>query len=355
MSIRDMLEAAAAAAAAAGRPLGDCDFMVNKRDFPQLARDPGRDPCAHLFGDDLPLVREAYTAHLPVFSFYTGSAMADLPMPTCDDWAAATGKWLPPGTNGPLGLGSGPDDGPGDGRLPVAVFRGSATGTGTTPATNIRLRLAAWGKARPDLVDVALTGWNLRDRIVGYDPATRQAVVDFLRPAPDEYPFRERMTLADQCARFKYLLYADGHSAASRYGTLMHTPCAVLRVQSSQDATCGRLWLFDYIKGATITTPGREPLEGPLALADHDHYVIAGDLSNLEATILHLRRAPAAEVRGCISRANARAPTVGTITRHWLRHLRAAHALQCGADEAGEHPWSPFSPFEEKYAATEME
>ena len=339
-AIRDMLDETCARHA-----VPDCDFAVNKRDFPQLCRDLGKDPYGVFTGDPA-LAREAYSTYLPVFSFYTGSAMADVPMPTCDDWATATGKWLPCVSAAPyVPMVSTLDAMP---RTPIAIFRGTASGAGTTAATNARLRLVQFGLRRPDLVDAKLTGFNLRDRVVAttHDSMVVDFFADFETYGKAKAPF---CPLAEQERRFEYVLYVDGHCAASRFGTLLATSMVVIRVASAHPTTCGQLWLFDSTVPVVLGGDGGDSPDPDL---HPDHCLVHADLSNLEATILYLRGNPEF-ARKMVGRANSRAPTVDTITAHWRAMLQGVHDLETGS---GGDPdgceW--FSPYDPKYACSEM-
>ncbi len=347
-SIKDMLDETCAR-----HSVPDCDFVVNKRDFPQMRREVGREPYARFVHTDV-LPREVYSAYVPVFSFYTGTAMADLPMPTADDWTLAIGKWLP-------GVSAGPSAAPTPWRATppatLAVFRGTGTGTGITEATNARLRLVQFSKARPDLVDAKLVGFNLRDRVVGEDDASGRPgpipgpiTVDFLKDFDKFGPTVPFMPLVDQAAMFAYVVYVDGHCAASRFGTLLASPMVVLRVCSEHADTCGHLWLFDYTKGARVTDA-----EAPV-LDDADHLLIDPDLGNMEATV-HLLRARPDLAAAIVGRANARAPSVSSITAHWRDLLLCVHHLEATCPVAAP-PLVPdiewFSPCDPAYAAIQI-
>jgi hypothetical protein len=341
----------------------------------------GLDAYAPFTGVDA-LARERYSAYVPVFSFYTGSAMADVPMPTCDDWATATGKWLPWVSASPyMRRREGPLAPVPTRRTQVAVFRGAATGSGVTSATNARLRLAEFAMTSPDrhLVDVRLTGFNLRDRVVAVSEPCPEApprvTVDFFRDfhkfSAVRGPFQ---SLHDQEAAFEYVLYVDGHCAASRFGTLLATSMVVLRVASDHPDTCGHLWLFDTTAPLKVqdgddaddadpSTESRFHLSGTPPEAA-DHCLISSDLSNLGATVRYLRSHEAV-ARGVVARANARAPTIEAITTHWHAMLLGVHALETGGSAAAAaasaatrtpqagSEW--FSPYDPKYACVEMD
>jgi len=170
------------------RAVADCEFFINKRDFPQLKANL-TEPYDFLYaGNDEPLSRELYSTYAPIASFFVGSSFADIPLVCTDDWETATGMVFPPSA---LDLRSAKNRGantvPWAERTPTAFFRGTATGGGVTPETNQRIHLALlsqqWnapgtsgfsrfgackGNAAGDgvsFLDAGLVSWNrLRDR-----------------------------------------------------------------------------------------------------------------------------------------------------------------------------------------------
>jgi hypothetical protein len=130
------------------------------------------------------------------------------------------------------------------------VFRGSATGAGTTAATNQRLAAAAlpfvW-------LDVGLTGWNTRWKKLALEAPLRR-----LTPPG---PTAARLTMAQQ-QQYRYILYLAGHCASSRYSALLRTGCIIFKVAAPAGVP-DQLWFFRYL------TPWR------------DHVPVAADLSDL--------------------------------------------------------------------------
>jgi hypothetical protein len=354
--LRAQLDAAAAAAAAAGTPLPDADFFLNKRDYPQLRAALHAEPYARFTGEPA-LSRERYSCYAPVFSFYTsvpGAAtplgMADLPMPTPDDWAAACVD--ADHRRGCDAVDAYPDAS--DALRKIAVFRGSATGVGVTPETNVRRRLAAFAARNTDIVDVGIVSWNdSRDRVVATTPDG--AMVITRASADARAPTARRMTLAEQAATFAYFLYADGHAAAGRYGALMHLGRVILRVETEQPE-CGYVWAF------AGTVPAFIPRDDDVAAArlsvpdDADHFVISADLSNLRATVEFLR-AHVDTARRVAACARSRAPTKARITQYWRHAIAAVAARQAPAFAAsdgagGVAPRAWFAAADDAYAAT---
>ncbi|CEG35702.1 Endoplasmic reticulum protein EP58, contains filamin rod domain and KDEL motif [Plasmopara halstedii] len=181
--LRDMLENACN-----NRNIADCEFFINKRDYPHLKKNLS-EPYGFLFdkddrdpSDDIPLTRHLYATYAPVMSFYVSKRFADIPFPCSEDWEAATGLVFPQsfrhthcdkcpcqnfvhcendwecfcdvGANGRKrhGIESARDLFtannfrkffiPWENKVNTAFFRGSATGGGTTIDTNQRLHLA---------------------------------------------------------------------------------------------------------------------------------------------------------------------------------------------------------------------
>ena len=191
------------------RAVPDCEFFINKRDYPQLKAD-GSEPYDFIRdGSSSPLTREAYASYAPVASFFVGRAFADLPLVTTDDWEAATGLVFPPkGVDlRSAAKSAGRSVAWGD-RVPTAVFRGTSTGAGVDATTNTRIRLATLGASwarHPEFggptpfLDVGLVGWNNRDMKLPGRPMT------FIKPESLGLDVAPRVPMYEQ-TRFKYVL-----------------------------------------------------------------------------------------------------------------------------------------------------
>lgn len=221
--LTEMLEAAAAL-----DPTLQGVFLLNKRDFPMMLEDPAVDPLLWARGADWPLCDGAaprlrrcqFREMTPCLSYYVGPGWRDLPMPLPEDWAAE-----PPAAD-PPNLAS---------LEPRAVFRGSLTGP---LEGNQRLGIVRLGERHPELLDAAMTRGSERDR---FHP------VDGLRFASGVVPGRS-MTRAEQC-RFRGLVYADGHVAASRLGWMLGSGCVVLRVLPERRNPAPEMWYTPMLRG----------------------------------------------------------------------------------------------------------
>ena len=282
------------------RKIPDCEFFLNKRDYPQLKVNVERgipvEPYGFIFdkddrdpSQDVDLVEEhRFKTYAPIVSFYAAAEdrFTDIPWPSSEDWEGACGLVFPQTfihekdeTGTPI-FGN-PRDlfteanfrkferGWDEGRVATAFFRGTATGGGTTIHNNQRLMVAhlshEWkndpekGGEEPFL-DAAIVGWNLRDKKVAENPMT------FLRSNKFDFTAgRHHFTPIYEQSKYKYLVYVDGHCAACRYGFMMRLGSVILKVEPRQVAD--RMWYF--------------PLLQPYV----DHVPVKSDLSDLEDKI----------------------------------------------------------------------
>jgi prepilin-type processing-associated H-X9-DG protein len=163
-------------------------------------------------------------------------------------------------------------------------------------------------------------------------------------------PLVPRMTMREQVAEAAYLLYADGHVAAGRYGTLMHTGRVILRIATEQPE-CGQLWAFYGTVGAVVD----EDTIHATVPADADHFVIDAQLRNLRSTVLYLRanEAVATRVAACARR---KAPTIESIAQYWRYAISAISQRQqqrrhaADATDAAAYAW--FCAVDPEYAST---
>jgi Glycosyl transferase family 90 len=284
------------------REMPDCEFFLNKRDYPQLKINVKKggipvEPYGFIFDkddrdpdQDVDLVNEhKFSSYAPIVSFYAAppDRFSDLPWPSSEDWESACGLVFPQTlihkkkSDGSVEFNGKPRDlfteanfrkferGWDDGRVSTAFFRGTATGGGTTIQNNQRLKAAylcnQW-KNDPEkggdepFLDAQIVGWNLRDKKIADSPMT------FLRSS--EFNFtagRHHFTPIYEQSKYKYLVYIDGHCAACRYGFMMRLGSVILKVAPRQVAD--RMWYF------------------PLLKPYHDHVPVKDDLSDLEDQI----------------------------------------------------------------------
>lgn len=245
----------------------DVEFFINKRDFPHLRADY-TEVYDFLFDErKRPVEAQRFATLAPIFSFYTAPAFADLPLPCVEDWERACNVVFLPDCRDTFtseNWRQKVDAIPWSEKVETAVFRGSATGAGVTVDDNQRLHIAllshCWSldPAKRDLLDAGITSWNMRDK--------KQFGKPIALLNPRSFPFgRVAPIPLNQQARFKYVVYIDGHCAANRYGALCSMGSVILKVASRTEAC--NLFFF--------------PLLQPYV----DHVPVAADLSDLETQI----------------------------------------------------------------------
>jgi len=265
------------------RTMADCEFFINKRDYPQLKAN-GSEPYGFIFGRDdadpaeagLPLLREKYDSYAPILSFYVSDTFADLPMPLSEDWEAATGKVFPRKASDLFCEENFKQfQKPWEEKDAVAFFRGNATGGGIDASTNQRIHLSQLSHDWDDpshrncgLLDAKLVGFNGRDKKVANKKMT------FLRTnGPGSLPFdvgdKHRVPMYKQ-ATYKYVIYVEGHCAANRYAFLMMMGSLIIKVDSI--CVADSMWYFPVLTALAADGSNWETA---------DHVPVKKDLSDL--------------------------------------------------------------------------
>ncbi|CAM9418569.1 unnamed protein product [Discosporangium mesarthrocarpum] len=286
-ALRDLLEEACRK-----RNMADCEFFINKRDYPQLKFNDTTKRPVEPYGfiydkddrdpdQDVPLKRQNYAQYTPILSFYCSDRFADIPFPTSEDWEAATGKVFPRSFFHSHKDGQLVTENPRDlftednfkkfhceweDKQDTAFFRGTATGGGTTRETNQRLALAwlsyEWSTSRQHngandgtarLLDAAITGWNKRDKKIAGQP------MRYLDTTTIPFPGgKENFTPIYEQSKFKYLIYAEGHCAACRYGFMMRMGSVIIKVTSR--CVADSMWYFPLLEPWVDHVPVKEDL-----------------------------------------------------------------------------------------------
>jgi hypothetical protein len=263
----------------------DVDFFVNTKDFATLKKDKTSIE-EHIYDSKtIPLKNYNYDQYAPILGFNTTDEHADIPIPNMDDWRRSMKLYFGTQCNGYANLERTPEW---DTKKPTAIFRGAATGCGTTIHNNQRIKLAYisknWEKdeKRKDYLNAGISTWAVRDKKKMGEP------MRFVRPMTgdpelDENPLTVHLRLKeyvpmDRQIEYKYVVYVDGNAAAYRYLTLMDTGSTILKVESMYGY---KMWFYDELKGYDIRKGGE--------VTDHDHVIVDENLENLEDVIVWCR------------------------------------------------------------------
>lgn len=219
------------------RKIPDCEFFLNKRDFPMLKKDFS-DPYEALIGHHSSLSWEDKSM-IPIISMCSRSDFADLLFPTWEDWMRAcyqhdnrvfvdykeqfkTYPDISADTEWEL-------------KKSKIVFRGASTGLGVTKDTNPRLFFSLLAQDYPEILDVGITKWNLRPRKLNPDEyldiieTYDLKLVDYLTP--------------QQQSEYKYVLHLPGHSSAYRLSYELSMNCVIFMYPCQYN-----LWFSDKLK-----------------------------------------------------------------------------------------------------------
>lgn len=226
----------------ADHDIPDIDFFINKRDCPYLKKDL-TEPYHHIVNSrTMPLLSHKYDSYAPILGYSTTPDNLDIPIPVNDDWQLATKLVFQPGCNDSHINVHAIKRTPWKDRKTLAFFRGGATGPGTTPQTNQRLKVAQlskqWKNNGDHILDGGITSWNARDKTKIGGPLT------FIQPR--KLPFKKAGRVPMQeWENYKYIIYIDGHSAAYRMSTQLFLGCLTLMVESPDHYD---LWYYHLLQ-----------------------------------------------------------------------------------------------------------
>ena len=209
--------------------MGDCDFIINKRDTACVRRDC----CDPMNPIDTYQRPERRPGLVPVLSLYVGDQFADIAMPLPSDWHRLSGGAFE--AQNPLPPVLLPKRTKWSCKLDCAVFRGGLTGTGGHAGTNQRIALL---HMRSDgNFDFKGTSRSGRYRFCPLDHCVVQPHARGLDVGP-----HNRVPLHVQQERFRYIVTVDGHSGADRVAALMGGNQCVLKVDAPWHALSPDTW-----------------------------------------------------------------------------------------------------------------
>jgi hypothetical protein len=249
------------------RIIPDVCFFINPRDFPILKKDRYH-PYNRLYPkNQVPYLGKQYPIDntIPIFSQSITDEYSDSLIPNDDDILGilCDSKKELYNTNWSR-------------KKNIAVFRGSATGYGTKPSNNQRLRLHQLAnETKSKLLDVKLISLNEKIKVNedGY-----VEIIDKNKYPKMNAAYKEENSLSPkEQAMYKYIIHVQGHVAAFRLTRELSYGSLILKVESEW-----KTWYSDSLIGWRA---GDNSVEGR-KLRQMAHYIIIdSDLSNLISTI----------------------------------------------------------------------
>lgn len=260
MQLKDMISEVAS-----NKKIQNAIFFINKRDYPQYKYNIFHNKLVEPYGflydandlnelEDLPLSMDININELlPMFSFYGGERFLDRLIPTTEDYESITKRvYLPNFLYIPQLTRNGIRDltnaipktiEPLCNKKGIALFRGSATGSGCTPLTNQRLRLFSlsqiWSDENIDAKCTSLNNKRLRKHY--------SETFGYIDVGTINFPVSETFYMSmEEQRQYRYLIYVEGHCAACRLGMMLGSGCVILKVKSSCIAP--ELWYSNLLE-----------------------------------------------------------------------------------------------------------
>ena len=226
------------------RKIRDCDFFINKRDFPILKKNR-TEAYDRLFGIDAPMVSHKYKNYAPILSMVSHKKFDDIVIPTWEDWSQSNpDKYFPKSSHAYDAIFC-----PWGDKVPTAIFRGQTSGV---ERTNSRIRLC---EMKWDNIDAKITKVNLRLRVN-------------MQSSPFAYTYDvgnarlSRKALPVHIAKHKYIINLPGHVCAYRLSYELSYGSVILLADCDY-----KLWYMDLLK-------------------PYVHYIpIKNDLSDLQSKV----------------------------------------------------------------------
>lgn len=185
------------------RKISDCIFFLNIRDHPMLNKDLN-DSYSSIVNKKLD-EKYVHEKYCPILSVGPSLECADIPLITQDDWKRTSKKIYPDDCKN--GYVNDPEHIEWDKKIPIAQFRGSATGC-ATDNRNVRIKAFELSKKYPEQLNAGIVSFNRKIK-----KQLGQAL-NVISPNIEKANF---MTLNDKI-KYKYILTLDGHVAAFRLG-----------------------------------------------------------------------------------------------------------------------------------------
>ena len=233
----------------------DDEFFINRRDLPMLKKDGTS--CYYFAGAKNP----KHQCFLKVYSLYQGKDWLDLP-------------FIEPSTETKLKKVEWKK------KKNTAFFRGSSTGVGTNAFSNKRIKLAKVASLHwhdevfgEPLMDIGLVSLSRREKIVSVFEKYVLLDNDNIQHVPY---LKEKVPIVEW-SNWKYLIYAEGYSAALRFFPMLSSGSVIIFIKGQ--STANQLWFFKYVKFIDSTN-----------ITDDGHVIFLENIEDLENVLIFLRK-----------------------------------------------------------------
>jgi hypothetical protein len=232
------------------RKIPNVEFFMNDRDFPLLKKDL-TEPYQHLYDSEKVKIDKKFQhkKYAPLFSKSITDEYADILLPTNDDWVKASNhyfldecsnklhnkEWEKININWET-------------KIPICIFRGSATGCGITVENNMRLKAAKLSVENKDILDAGITDWNARPKKFMKRP------IEIIDISSFDFKIANKITNIEK-SNYKYILNIDGNVSAFRLSSELSMMSVVFIVKSPY-----KLWYSHLLKEYEHFIPIKEDL-----------------------------------------------------------------------------------------------
>ncbi len=243
------------------RNIPDVQFFISPRDFPIVKKDQYH-PYDRLYKNaKLPYIGKKYPldmTKIPIFSQSITNEYADILIPNDDDIVEILKK--EDRTNG--------FEHDWNHKKSIALFRGSATGFGTTVDNNPRLKLIEIAENNQQFIDAKLTGLNRKLKV---DDNGFVCIIDQKKYPIMNKEYREKYFMKpSKQSEYKFIIHIEGHVAAFRLTRELSYKSLIIKVDSDY-----KTWYSDKLTGY-------RPDDDPIGILADAHYIrVKHDLSNL--------------------------------------------------------------------------
>jgi hypothetical protein len=207
------------------RKVSDVEFFMNLRDFPLLRNDL-TEPYDYIYGKGVDIEnRFRHKNYTPILGYNSHKDFSDIAMVTYDDWNNVSDYIYQESCKNSNYDMINKFQLDWNKKISKVVFRGGATGCGTSNIDNIRLKALSMSRDKTvnknDILDIGITNWKIRlmKEKNGFKmKKSHGEKANFLTPIEQ--------------SNYKYILHLDGHVGAVRLSTELAMRSVVLIPES---------------------------------------------------------------------------------------------------------------------------